>query len=115
MTQKKRAAATANAKNLIKNINCFLPLYTPKTSQKRLLSEHIVSKAPTDLRYIERSVFQKNVKAQNGLSFELAGKSEINSPIYVFVYFQERVWPDKQEHKTDVFVGFPVFCAQWII
>ena len=46
----------------------------------------IVDNTPTNLRYIERSVFMKEVKTQNLWTFELGTQEGINVPICVIVF-----------------------------
>ena len=61
-----------------------------------------------------RSVFQKDVEAEFGWSFELGFEKEIDVSTYVSVGFQERDWRDNQKHKDDVLVRFPVSCTHCV-
>ena len=63
-------------------------LYSKYSSTEKL-SEHIVSRAPTESHYVERSVFQKDVKAQKW-SFALGGKIQSDALIYVILGFEEK-------------------------
>ena len=44
----------------------------------------IGKKTPTQLRYIERSVFMKEVNNQNLWNFELGSHENLNVPIWIF-------------------------------
>ena len=49
----------------------------------------ITDKIPKELRYIERSVFMKEVNTQNLWSSELGTHEYMNVPIWIFVGFQK--------------------------
>ena len=51
----------ANARIKIDQIHWYVPLYTPSIQQQGILSNQTLSKTPTELRYIERSVFMKKI------------------------------------------------------
>ena len=51
--------AINNAKIKINSIDWYIPLYTPSLSQEKIIMGQIVNKKPTELRYVERSVFMK--------------------------------------------------------
>ena len=57
-----------NATNIgkIKNnsTDWFVPHYTPSFSQENILMKEIVNKTPTELHYVERKVFMKEVNTQ---------------------------------------------------
>ena len=61
----KRAAATANAKILLKGFHWFVRQFTAQIIQQRVFSENSVCRAPTELAFIERSVFRKDVNSDN--------------------------------------------------
>ena len=48
---------------------------------KSTLFKQILSKTPTELRYVERSVFMKQVDNQNLWNFELGSQENMNVPI----------------------------------
>ena len=52
-----KAAGTADPRYKIDFIHWCVPHYTPSIQQQGILSEQISSKTPTELRYIEKSVF----------------------------------------------------------
>ena len=64
-----------NATNIgkFKNIafEWYVPKYTPSIPQEAFLSEEIFSKMPTELQYVERSVFMKEVNTQRLWIFDL--------------------------------------------
>ena len=69
--------AVLNKGNAINNakikiiIDWYIPNYTPSLTQEKILMSHIVNKKPTELRYVERSVFMEEVHTQNLWTFEL--------------------------------------------
>ena len=56
------APGIAEARFKIDQIPLYVPRYTPSIPQQGILSKQILFKTPTELRYIERSVFMKEVK-----------------------------------------------------
>ena len=68
----------------------YVPHYTPSILQKLILSKHILSKIPTELRYVERYVYLKQVNTRNFWTFGLRTQKGINVPIWIFVGFQQR-------------------------
>ena len=89
---KDKANATADARIRIDHIHWYVPHYTPSIQQQSTLSKKILSKTPTELRYVERSVFMKEVNNQN---------------------VQDR--QDSQNLINDTFCRLPVVSAQCII
>ena len=59
-----KANATIVGKIGINSTEWFVPHYTPSLPQQALLSKQILSKVPTELQYVERSVFMKEVNTQ---------------------------------------------------
>ena len=57
--------AINNAKIKIIAIERYVPHYTPSIPQQTILLKQILSKTPTDLQYVKRSVFVKKVNTQN--------------------------------------------------
>ena len=51
----------ADAKVKIVHVHWYVPRYTPCIQQQGILSEQVLSKIPTEFRYIERSIFMKEV------------------------------------------------------
>ena len=56
-----KANAIADARIRIDHIHWYVSHYTPSIQQQNTLSKQILDKTPTELRYIERSVFMKEV------------------------------------------------------
>ena len=92
-----------------------MPHYTPKTTQQRISSKRFISRDPTELHYLERSVFRKDINAKTDWIFRFGLTNEIVIPIDVVVGFQERFWRNNQQHKNYLFVRLPGPCAQCCI
>ena len=75
----------------------------------------IVNKKPTELRYVERSVFMKEVNTQNFWTFELGTQEGINVPMWIFVGFQQSDRQHDQNLSNDTFYRPPVISAQYLI
>ena len=73
-------------------------------SQLAILSEQVLSKLPTELHYVERSVFMKEVITQNLWSFELGTQEARNIPVWIIVGFQHREGEDLQNLKDDILI-----------
>ena len=69
----------------------------------------------TELRYVERSVFMKEVNNQNLWIFELGSQESMNVPIWINIRFQRRDRQDSQNLNIDTFCRLPVVSAQCII
>ena len=110
-----KANAVADARIRIDHIHWFVPHYTPSIQQQSTLSKQILSKTPTELRYVERSVFMKEVNNQNLWNFELGSHENMNVPIWVIICFQQRDRQDSQNLNNDTFCRLPVVSAQGII
>ena len=76
-----KAGGIAEARIRIDHIHWYVPHYTPSIQQQSTLSKQILSKTPTELRYVERSVFMKEVNNQNLWKFELGSHENMNVPI----------------------------------
>ena len=82
-----KANDIADARLRIDHIHWYVPHYTPSNQQQNTLSKQILSKTPTELRYVERSVFMKEVNNQNLWNFELGGHENMNVPIWIIIGF----------------------------
>ena len=76
-----------------------------------ILSKHIISRAPTELSYSQKSAFNKDVIAEKNWSFELAVKSEFFLPTFVIVGFQEKNRSANQYANDNVFCRASVLGA----
>ena len=110
-----KADATILGKVKINAIEWYVPHYTASMSQQSLLSNQIVDKIPTELQYIERSVFMKEVNTQNLWNFELGTQEGINVPIWIIIGFQQRDRQNSQKENNDAFYRPSVISAQCII
>ena len=99
----------------INAIEWYVPHYTASMSQQTVLSNRIVSKIPTELHYIERSVFMKELNTQNLWNFELGKQEGMNVPIWITIGFQQRTRQNSQNENNDTFYRPPVTSAQCII
>ena len=70
----------ACARMKIDHIHWYVPHYTPSFQQQSILSIHILSKTSTELRYVERSVFMKEVNNQNLWNFQLGSQVSMKVP-----------------------------------
>ena len=102
-------------KVIINAIEWYVPHYTASMSQQTLLSNQIVNKIPTELKYIERSVFMKEVNTQNFWNFELGTQEGINVPIWIKIGFQQQDRQNSQNENNDTFYRPSVTSAQCII
>ena len=84
-------------------------------SQQAILSQQILSETPTELRYVERSVFMKEVNNQNLWNFELGSQENMNVPIWIIIGFQQQDRQDSQNLKNDTFCRLPVVSAHCVI
>ena len=107
--------AIADARIRIDHIHWFVPHYTPSIQQQSTLSTQILSKTPTVLRYVEPSVFVKEVNNQNVWIFELGSHENMNVPIWIIIGFQQRDRQDSQNLNKDTFCRLPVVSAQCVI
>ena len=94
------------------SIEWYVPHYTPSIQQQTILFNQIVNRIPTELQYVERSVFMKEVITQNLFSFELGTQEGINVPIWVIVGFQQSDRQNSQNENNDTFYRPPVTSAQ---
>ena len=108
---KDKVVVIANARIKIDHIHWYVPHYTPSIQQQNILSNQILSKTPTELRYIERSVFMKEEKNQNHWSFELGSQENVNIAVWVFIGFQQRDRQNSHDLNNDIFYSLPVTSA----
>ena len=110
-----KAAGIADARIKTDHIQWYVAHYTPSIQQQNILSNQILNKTATELRYVERSVFMKEVKNQNLWNFELSSQECMNVPIWIIIVFQQRDRQDSQNLNNDTFWRLPVTGAQFII
>ena len=107
--------ATAIGKIKINSIDWYVPDYTASLKEQGVLMTQITDKIPTELRYVERSVFMKEVITQNLWSFELGTQEGVNVPIWINVGFQQSDRQHDQNLINDTFYSPPVTSTQCII
>ena len=110
-----KVAGIADAKNKIDDIHWYIPYYTSSVQQQNILSKQILSKTPTELRHVERSVFMKEVNNQNLWNFDLGSQESMNVPIWIIIGFQQQDRQDSQNLNNDTFCRLPVVSAQGVI
>ena len=109
-----KADATVFGKFKINAIEWYVPHYTASMSQQAVLSNQIVNKIPTELQYIEKSVFMKEVNTQNLWNFELGTQEGINVPIGIIIGFQQQDRQNSQNENNDTFYRPSVISAQCV-
>ena len=103
-----KTVAFADARIKIDHILWYVPHCTPIIQQRGILSKQILIRTPTELRYLEKSVFMKEVKNQMLWNFELGSHESMNVPIWIFLGFQQRDSQDSQNVNNDTFCRLPV-------
>ena len=71
-----------------------------------------MSITPTELRYVEGSVFIKEVNNQNIWNFKLGSRESMNVPIYIKTGFQQRVIQDSLNLNNDSFCRLAITSCQ---
>ena len=110
---KDNALNDAQTKN--KAIECYVTHYTPSISNQAILFNQILSRTPTELQYVETSVFMEEVKIQNFGTFELRTQEAINVHLWNIVGFQQMDRQNSRILNNDTFNRAPVTSAQCII
>ena len=99
-----KAADLADAKIKNEHIHWYVPHYLTSVQQQGILSKQILIKTPTELSFVERPVFLKEVNNQNLWSFDLGSQENMNVPVWVITGFQQRDRQDSQNLNYDTFV-----------
>ena len=110
-----KAAGIADARINIDYINWYVPHYTPSIQQQNISSKQVLSKRPIELRYVERSVFKKEVNIRNLLNVELESQESMNIPIWIVLGVQQGDRQDNRNLNNDFFCRLPVVSAQCFI
>ena len=98
-----KVAVSADARIKIDQIHWYLSHYIPSMQQQGLMSKQFSNKTPTELRYVERSVFMKEVNNHNLWNFELGSQENMNVPIWIIRGFQQQDRQDSQNLNNDTF------------
>ena len=77
--------------------------------------DQIVKKTPTNLHYLEKLVFMKQVNTQTFWTFELGTQEGVNVTKWIYVVFQQTDRQQDQNLNNDTFYRMPVTSAQCII
>ena len=110
-----KVGGIVEARNKIDHIHWYVPHYTPSMQKQGILSEQILNNKPTQLRYVERSVFMKEVNNHKICNFELGSQEHMNVPIWIIKGFQQQDRQDSQDLNNDTFCRLPVVSAQCVI
>ena len=110
-----KSGGVADARLKIDHIHWYAPHYTPSMSQQAIMSQQILNKTPTELRYVERSVFMKEVNNENLWNFELGSQENMKVPIWIIIGFQQQDRQDSQNLNNDTFCRLPVVSAHCVI
>ena len=106
-----RGNAVDAAKVVVKDISWYIPHYVLSIENQQLVMEQTLNKDPTELHYIERIVFRKDVNTNNNWTFELGnsgGSYRGSSPTFVIVGFHARKKIDSQTHNNATFDRLPI-------
>ena len=95
------------AKINIKDISWYIPHYIPSMENQQLVMDQILDKDPTEIYYMERIVFRKDVNTNNNWTFELGSSGE-STPCFIIVGFQARNKVDSQTHDNATFDRLPI-------
>ena len=96
--------AVNNVKIKINSIDWYIPHYIPSPTQEKILLSQIENKKPTELTYVERSVFMKEVNTQNLWTFESGTQEGRNVPIWIIVGFRQSDRQHDQNIINDTFI-----------
>ena len=106
-----KAAGIDDARIKIDLIHWFVSQYIPSIQQQGILSKQILCKTLTEVRYIEGSVFMKEVNNQNLWNFEVGSQENKKVPIWIIIGFQERALQDSENLNSDNICRLPVTSA----
>ena len=109
------ANATNSAKIKIRGIEWYVRRYTQSIPQKAIISKQILRIVPTELQFVGRSVFMKEINSQNESTFEIRTQKGKNVPSLVIVGFQQKDRRDSQILSNDTFYKPPTTISQFII
>ena len=82
--------ATNIGRTKLKSVDWYVPNYAPSIAQQAIYSKQFLSRTPTELQYVERSVFMKKVITQNLWIFELGTQERVNVPFWIIIGFYKR-------------------------
>ena len=88
---------------IIDDISWYVPHYTPSVKNQNSTLRNIESKTSTELTYIKRSSYVKDVTTENNWTFELFVGDGIDVPIFVIVGFMQKDQFNQQHQNNDTF------------
>ena len=97
---------------IIDDKKMYVPPYIPNISNQKLMLEPIVTRAATELSYINRSFYMKEVTTENNWNFELGVGAGIDILIYVIVEFMQRNQFNQQRQQNDRFPISETKCSK---
>ena len=89
-TALQKSVDIADARLVIDHIHWYIPHCKTSIQQQVIFSKRIFSKTPTEHRYVERSVFMKEVKNRKSWNSELGDHESMNNPGRNIFGFQQR-------------------------
>ena len=95
------------AKIVIKDIGWHIPHFTPSLENQQTMTYQLLNKNPTELYYMERIIFRKDVNTNKNWTFDL-GNSGKSTPTFLIVGFQARNEIDSQTHDNAKFDRLPI-------
>ena len=95
------------AKIVIEDIGWYIPHCTLSLENQLIMMDQILNKDPTELYYMERIVFRKDVNSNKNWTFDLGNSGE-STPTFVKVEFQTRNKIDSQTHDNAIFDRLPI-------
>ena len=75
------APGVVDAKIVVSSIDWCVLHYTPGIQRQAIISKQILSKSPTELEHVERTVFIRDVYTQNLWTLELGCQEGVNVPM----------------------------------
>ena len=103
-----KGAGVDAAKVVVKDISWYIPHYVPNIENQQLVMDQILNKDPTELHYIERVVFRRDVNTNSNWTFELGNSNNESCPMFVIVGFQASSKIDSQIHNNATFDKLPI-------
>ena len=85
-----KVAGIAEAGIKVDHIHWYVPHCIPSVQQQGIISKQILKRTSTELRYVELSVFMKEVNNQTLWNFELGSQENMNVPIWIIIAFQQQ-------------------------
>ena len=80
-----------------------MPLYIGSNLQQAILFKQILSKTLTELQFVEKNFFMKELNTQKLWTLEIGTQEDMKIPIWISVRFQQREREDSQNFKNDNF------------